>query len=40
MNWIQALLISAIVALLVFLLRSRTQRTHQGVGQSRRTCCS
>ena len=35
MNWIQVLLIVSVLALLVYLLRSRTQRAVQGVGQGR-----
>ena len=40
MNWIQVLLIAAVVALLVYLLRSRRNAQGPGVGQGRATCCS
>ena len=35
MNWIQVLLIASVLALLVYLLRSRAQRAVQGVGEGR-----
>jgi len=40
MNWIQALLIVSVLALLVYLLALASQRAVNGVGEGRAMCCS